>query len=610
MPHNRVPKPFIFSRVAGGSDGSIWGLVTQVVGDVGEQVIRSWVYRATKEGIIQQGDGVQSPPNPYNVSALPPLAVASSSQVWTLNGGNPAILMPDGTWVAKASDLGYLDIAAAADGTVCVLQLTASGCRAMRFDGNNGWIVMPAATLPQLVRIAVASATLIYAIDNNGNVFGYAAAPGSWNALPAVIDGTGTRQSAVRIAAGINGNVWVLDTNNTLYVLTPGAANWVYAFSGSDAPPPLLGLTEIAGIDFYHLIGLTTIFTYHDGHTANHIWTGPVPPPGVRLPILPPPPPPVANFYQGPQQPLAAGTAMSAPATVGDYNETQYLAYRSDEAGPDAHQLVVWAVSFSPGPPSVKQIFPGILMGSAPALAAFNGVLYCAFQSNGADNSLYMTYNYPGIDAWASPAQPIPGNFTGARPALAAFNGQLYCAYQANDATLGLTIISSADGQNWTQPLRFNNVIRVGAAPALAVFNGALYCAFQSVYQSDGWPPGGPLLYVTSSSDGVNWTAPAVQVPGPQLAGAPVLAAYKGRLYCAYRAPPAPSPSPLSALCVITSIDGVNWDPPTTYSLGYPPDKIGALCVNDNYLFAHYTTIWSQISPNSDTLIYYVATSV
>jgi hypothetical protein len=551
--------------------------------------------------MVQAGNEVENPANPYDVGARLPLAVASSSQVWTLNGGNPAILMPDGTWAAKASDLGYLDIAAAADGTVCVLQLTASGCRAMRFDGNNGWIVMPASTSPQLVRIAVASATLIYALDNNGNVFGYSAAPGSWNALPPVLDGSGNRQSVIRIAAGINGNVWALDDANFLYVLTPGAANWVYAFGANDVPPPSKGLIEISGTDFYHLIGVTKSFTYYDNSIANYIWTGPIPPPGVQLPVLPPPPPPVANFDQIPQQVYAAATPMSAPATVGDYNGALYLAYRSDEAGANAHQLVVTAFS---GSGTERQIFPGILTGSAPALAAFNGVLYCAFQSNGADNTLYMTHNYPGIDAWLSPAQPIPGNRTGSRPALAAFNGQLYCAYQANDGTDSLTIISSADGQNWTPPDSFS--IQVGSAPSLAVFNGALYCAFQSVAPGSGGFP----LYVTSTPDGVNWISPANLIPGTQLASAPVLAlaAFKGRLYCAYVAPP--SPTLLASLCVITSIDGVNWDPPTIYHLPYPLDQVGALCVNDNYLWVHYTTLFYPYPPYSGSIMYAIAASV
>jgi hypothetical protein len=217
-----------------------------------------------------------------------------------------------------------------------------------------------------------------------------------------------------------------------------------------------------------------------------------------------------------------------------------------------------------------------------------------------------MTYNVPGLDFWISPAQPIPGNFTGARPALAAFNGQLYCAYQANDATLGLTIISSADGQNWTPPLRFNNAIRLGSAPALAVFNGALYCAFQSVAPGSGGFP----LYVTSTPDGVNWISPANLIPGTQLASAPVLAlaAFKGRLYCAYVAPP--SPTLLASLCVITSIDGVNWDPPTIYHLPYPLDQVGALCVNDNYLWVHYTTPFYPYPPYSGSMMYAIAAPV
>ena len=609
-----------YSRVCCGSDGSIWVLATEVIGEP-PGLLSGWVYKLNKDGIlVQQGCPADTPctgpGQPF------PLAVASNSQLWALNGGFqssegvpsngpvPSIQMPNGTWSPTASDGGYLDIAAAPDGTVCALQQVSSGCRTLRFDGNNTWIVMTETAPPsqQFVRIAVASATLICAVDNTGNVFGYSANPASWNALPQVLDSFGSRRSAISIAAGSDGHVWVVADDDALYMLAPGAGNWRREVGPGPAgtPPPGGGtlpisgaLIEIAGTDAYHLVGLTATYVTRAGLVANYVWICPGPP-GVPMPTLPPPPLPVANFGQNPMQPFQGGVAMPAPAVVG-YNQALYLAFRSDGAGADAHQLVV--VRYA-APTALRQTFDDILMGGAPALAVFNGLLYCAFQSNDNLGQLFVTHNFAN-DVWLEPAQQIPGNQTASRPALAAFNGQLYCAYQANDGTGALTVISSADGENWSNPpLSFNNILMAGA-PALAEFNGALYCAFQ-----ERAPGGGPGLFVTSTTDGQNWVSPAQLAPGQQLRGAPVLAAFRGRLYCAYRGPPSgPTPN-ISSLGVTTSLDGANWDPPTLYSINYPPDQIGALCVSNDVLYVHFTTAYSPYSPGPDGLIYGIAASI
>ena len=603
-----------YSRVCCGSDGSIWVLVTGVIGEP-PGVLSGWVYKLNKDGVlVQQGCPADAPctgpGQPF------PLAVASNNQLWALNGGFqssggvpsngpvPSIQMPNGTWSPTASDGGYLDIAAAPDGTVCALQQVSTGCRTLRFNGNNTWIVMTETAPPsqQFVRIAVASAASIYAVDNTGNVFGYSANPGSWHALPQVTDSFGNRRSALSIAAGSDGYVWVVCDDCALYGLAPGAGNW----RREVGPGPVAGgnlpisgaLIEIAGTNSYHLVGLTATYVNRAGLVANYVWICPGPP-GVPMPTLPPPPLPVANFGQNPMQPFAGGVAMPAPAVVG-YNQALYLAFRSDGAGADAHQLVV--VRYA-APTALRQTFDDILMGGAPALAEFNGLLFCAFQSNDNLGQLFVTHNFAS-DVWLAPAQQIPGNQTASRPALAAFNGQLYCAHQANDGTGALTVISSVDGENWSNPLSFSNILMAGA-PALAEFNGALYCAFQ-----ERAPGGGPGLFVTSTTDGQNWVSPAQLAPGQQLRGAPVLAAFRGRLYCAYRGPPSgPTPN-ISSLGVTTSLDGANWDPPTLYSINYPPDQIGALCVSNGVLYVHFTTAYDPYSPGPDGLIYGIAASI
>jgi hypothetical protein len=120
----------------------------------------------------------------------------------------------------------------------------------------------------------------------------------------------------------------------------------------------------------------------------------------------------------------------------------------------------------------------GILMGSAPALAVFNGTLYCAFQADNATHTLHVTSSADG-DSWVSPAKPITGIKIGSAPALTAFKNRLYCAYRADDQTHALCVTSSVDGENWDLPQRYEG-ISIGSAPALCALDRQLYVAFQS----------------------------------------------------------------------------------------------------------------------------------
>ena len=99
---------------------------------------------------------------------------------------------------------------------------------------------------------------------------------------------------------------------------------------------------------------------------------------------------------------------------------------------------------------------------------------------------------------------------------MAAFNGKLYIAFQANDPSHLLYVTSSSDGVNFTTPAKAYGGISIGSAPAMTVFDGNLYIAFQANDPSH-------MLYVTSSSDGVNFTTPAKGYPGILIGGAPSL---------------------------------------------------------------------------------------
>jgi hypothetical protein len=167
-------------------------------------------------------------------------------------------------------------------------------------------------------------------------------------------------------------------------------------------------------------------------------------------------------------------------------------------------------------------------------------------------------------------------------PALAAFGDRLYCAFQ-KDSEHALSVISSADGDNWTMafspsgsgflPTTYGQF--AGSAPALAVFNGTLYCAFQANDPRH-------ILYVTSSGDGQNWLTPANGIPDVVIGSAPALAVFDNRLYCAYQADDS-----TQALCVTSSGDGQNWEPPRRYD-GIPIGSAPALCVVGDRLYVGF----------------------
>ena len=99
-------------------------------------------------------------------------------------------------------------------------------------------------------------------------------------------------------------------------------------------------------------------------------------------------------------------------------------------------------------------------MGSAPALAEFGGRLYCAFQEDGAhrlmvlnssDGNIWTTF-LPSDPGAGSLAVGVAGILIGSAPALAVFNGRLYCAFQANDPSHTLFVTSSSDGDHWQSP--------------------------------------------------------------------------------------------------------------------------------------------------------------
>ena len=77
--------------------------------------------------------------------------------------------------------------------------------------------------------------------------------------------------------------------------------------------------------------------------------------------------------------------------------------------------------------------------------------------------------------------------------AMTALSNGLYISFQANDPGHALYVTSSTDGVNFTTPATGYPGILVGSAPASGAFNGQLFAAFQANDSSD-------VLNVASSS--------------------------------------------------------------------------------------------------------------
>jgi hypothetical protein len=171
---------------------------------------------------------------------------------------------------------------------------------------------------------------------------------------------------------------------------------------------------------------------------------------------------------------------------------------------------------------------PGIKIGSAPAMAEFNGRLYIAFQADDSSHTLFVTSS-PDGNNWTTPAVGYPGIRIGSAPAMAEFNGRLYIAFQADDSAHTLFVTSSPDGNNWTTPAVGYSGIKIGSAPTMSVWNEKLFLAFQANDSSH-------RLHVTGTSDGTSWLTPASAYPTIKAGSAPALTTFNNQLYVALQA--------------------------------------------------------------------------
>jgi hypothetical protein len=531
-----------FIDIAMASDGTLWVLGSDGVPQrhIGRGEFKPVPMVADSSGLVRP------------MSAI---AVGSSSQVFGLTNGAPSIWASADGWqflvagwepqpgFVGANIVDCVDIDAASDGTVCILKPWPGPDHpmALRWDRPFGmWRRLRHLDDQEwdVNQIAVGSATLIYGIRENkavrlritGKTHDDPAPDGVWDPLPDLYDDDNQLRSPISITAGSDGGVWVVGDDHNIYALKADASGWEHiGLDPLPLPPKPLSVFRIAGTDRDHLVALTTVTPDRYGNPTNDIWiVGPSSPTFL--------PPPVATFAS-PANPVSGPTG-DVPA-MAEYNGKLYCAYLANDSG---HALIVrgdnaanwYAGGNVAGVPQTNN-----LMGSAPALAVLGSTLYCVYRANDPSNILYVT-RMTGNDQWPT-AQGVsnildptyPGLNLHApmrsAPGLASFRNKLYCAY-AFDSSHQLMNIDPATGNLW------NN------SSQLIVINSA----DGNTWITKGTPNGAVASTI------------ACGVPGLPIGGRPALAAFKDRLRCAFQASDGSK-----SLFITSSRDGDNWVPPT-----------------------------------------------
>ncbi len=209
----------------------------------------------------------------------------------------------------------------------------------------------------------------------------------------------------------------------------------------------------------------------------------------------------------GPSFPAATpspGVVLGSAPALAVLDNNIFIAFQANDS---SDQLFVTSSSSSTSltlPAATPS--PAVILGSAPAMSVLNNQLYLAFQADDPSHTLFVTSSSASAAAtgqsWPA-AHPVPNVKLGSAPALANFNGTLYIAFKADDTSNSVFIGSSSDGVNFTANPLPNQTMNWNSSPALVGANGLLYCIYVANDAENE-------MVVTSSSDGSTWSAPAV----------------------------------------------------------------------------------------------------
>lgn len=226
---------------------------------------------------------------------------------------------------------------------------------------------------------------------------------------------------------------------------------------------------------------------------------------------------------------------------------------------------------------SQDEKFPGHLSASTPALAEYNGKLYCVHRGD-QDSKLWWTVYDPDPDrskGWSTDTA-LPGHMSSRGPGLAVYNNQLYCVHRGagNDQYLWWTRFN---GTSWSTDIRMSGATT--HAPALASFRGMLYCVYKDSKNNRMWQ---------TRFNGTSWDADKL-LPAHETSSNPALAVYNDRLYCVHRG------GGYDQGLWWTRFDGTNWSTDTKLP-GQASQEGPALAVHNNHLYCVYRSMTNDPS--------------
>lgn len=134
---------------------------------------------------------------------------------------------------------------------------------------------------------------------------------------------------------------------------------------------------------------------------------------------------------------------------------------------------------------------------SGPALAEFDGKLFCVHRGKGGDTNLYWE-TYTTDTGWSHP-QGI-GHQTNVSPALVVFNNKLCCFYRKDNGNGQICFCSfNSSSNSWsTEICNLDSPLNTDHAPAVVAVGEKLYVGHRGA--------GDKLMYISASYDLSTWT--------------------------------------------------------------------------------------------------------
>ncbi len=154
-----------------------------------------------------------------------------------------------------------------------------------------------------------------------------------------------------------------------------------------------------------------------------------------------------------------------------------------------------------------------------PALAVYDGKVYCAHRGSTSDKIYYRTFDG---QLWDDSDYEIPGTHTSAGPAMAVYNDKLYCVHRGS--TSDRLYYKVYDGNTWVDMGKIPDT-HTAVGPALAVMNDKLYCAHRGSTSDK-------IYY--QEFNGAGWTD-SKEITHAHTSSAPALAVMGNTMYCAHR---------------------------------------------------------------------------